>query len=52
MSNSIGEVVMAELPPEDAAQKLRDFPQTVKLSGAERDRTVDAFSALTALSMT
>jgi hypothetical protein len=49
MSNRIGEVATAELPPEDMAQKLRDFLQTLKSSGAEGDRMVDASSALTAV---
>jgi hypothetical protein len=49
MSNSIGEVATAELPPEDVVQKLRDFLQTLKSFGAEGDQMVDASSALTAL---
>ncbi|WP_159009118.1 hypothetical protein [Bradyrhizobium sp. S69] len=49
MSNLIGEVAAAELPPEDVAQKLRDFLQTLKSFGAESNQMVDASSALTAL---
>ena len=38
-----------KLPAEQAAQRLRDFLQTLKSSGAESDRLSDASSALTAL---
>ena len=58
MKNSLGEVAAAaldtlqgarKLPAEQAAQRLRDFLEMLKTSGAESDRLSEASAALTAL---
>lgn len=58
MKNALGEVATAaldtlqgarKLPAEQAAQRLRDFLQTLRSSGTEGDRFRDALAALTVL---
>lgn len=58
MKSSIGDVATAaldtlqgarKLPAEQAAERLRDFLQTMNSSGVEGDRLADASSALSAL---
>jgi len=58
MKSSIGEVATAaldtlqgarKLPAEQAAERLRDFLQTLQSSEADGDRMAEASAALTAL---
>ena len=58
MKSLIGDVATAaldtlqgarKLPAKQAAERLRDFLQTMNSSGVEGDRIADASSALTAL---
>jgi hypothetical protein len=58
MKSAIGEVATAaldtlqgarKLPAKQAAQRLRDFLQTLQSSGADGDRMAEASSALMAL---